>query len=637
VAVGFVVFASFLVFFLIGSRVVPDFPAVSILALSVVEMAFAHDVESGLRFAGMFALNLSLVYALHFLFWPTRPRIRMKTQIEIITKNLLNYETAIKNDYQNPEHGMLATQELSDQVRKSIGDFRRLWQLFGLNRKENNITELRYLEIYTGLEKVYEYLVLTWQFRVSVWKSKIFENKITRNQELNDIISYLIRRHNPSLIKPSEKKLLEKQKQIQKTIDDILDQIKNEYSKETHVEWIAVINALKSLEALLLELGNQDEIREVEISEFSAIGKIKSFFKNTKEAFKNLKPSHPAFRLGLRSMLIIGGTMAWSVFLEPDYGYWLVLFAVLLIRPNLGISIKVGKERIIGTIAGSLLAMGFVWALPAGSIMYIAILLLSAFLMIWFININRMIPMVTFMTMMIIGIFYILYPDDANLVWLRILYTAAIVLMVIVASFLIWPDKARNRFATALADALILEKNFFSKTINAIYYPAKNLITIAEKQEIRNQIQKLNDTIEATRNEVLQERVIAHGLNIRSYIMRMLNTLQTIDSITKGCDFDNKHELLITELQKFDSAIKQAFDALISALQNKTDVQDFPELREAFERLRTTFREIKYGQGPSTENIAQFWKNSALIWVLKPLIHELEGVRDEINLKMEEI
>lgn len=637
VSLAYVSVAAFVVFFLIGNRVVPDFPVVSILALSVVEMAFAHDVKSGLLFAGMFVLNLTLVYTLHFIIWPTRPRNRIKKQIEITTKHLLDYHTAVKLDYPDAETGMLNTHDMSDRVRQSIGDFRRLWQLFRLETKNQSITEARYLNINTGLERIFEYLILLWQFRVSVWESDIFREKILHSNRLDHIIGYLFHRHSPTLIRPSQVKLQKMQEEINSTFREYQDQIKAQYSPENHAEWVSVINALKALETLVTDLGTPAGDNLIEPQGFSVSGKFKSFFKKLSAALPNLHPGNLAFRLAVRSMLIIGGTMAWSVFWQPDYGYWLVLFAVLLIRPNLGISIKVGKERVTGTVAGSILALGFIAITPAGSFVYLAFLLLNAFLMLWFININRMVPMVTFMTILIVGVFYLLYPDDGNLVWLRISYTAAIVLLVIVASFLIWPEKARKQFAQSLAGALELEKQFFAKTIDAVVDSNAPKVSAAEKQEIRNQIQRLNDTIQATKNEVLQERVIVHGMNIRSYIMRLMNTLQTLESISRGCSFSTGEKPLTKELQAFNTNVQKAFDALILALKTRNDVEEFPELRPAFEELRMQFRTMKYAQGEVSDNISQLWKNSTLIWIFKPLTLELEGIRKEINLKMKEV
>lgn len=635
-AVSFVVFASFATFFLIGNRVVPDFPAISILALIVVEMAFSHQLESGLRFSGLFLLTTTLVYTLHFILWPTRPRKRLRAQIEIINSNLNQYNKSIHATYPDAESGMKITLEMSDNVRRSIGDFRRLWQLFNVKAGDGKNIESRYLDIYTGLGKIHEYLILMWQFRVSAWDSEVYKKMIIDGEQINQITAYLVERHDPDILKPSDLKLQHIKTQIETIGNDYLEKFKVDYNEENHRSWVAVINTVRALEALIDDLQRMKSDAEFEVVNFNLKVKIQSFFTKLKEAAGKLKFSNPAVRFGVRSAIIIGSTAAYAAFFEPDFGYWMVLFAVLLIRPNVGVSVRAGKDRLLGTIAGSLMAMAFVMIVPVAHVIFFVFLFLSVFLMLWFINLNRMIPMVTALTFMIICLFYLLYPDNPNLVWLRISYTFSIVLLVIFVSFLLWPEKARKKFAGALANAIEVEKGFFEKIMNGVVSDQKSSLSIAEKQKIRDHIQQLNEVIEATKNEVFQEKVIAHGLNIRSYIMRLMNTLQSMDSSSKNCKINSVFSELRPALEQFSIVTTKAFDALITALNERKTVTNFPDLSTAFENLRQHFRQIKYREGEVGDNITQYWENSAFIWNLKPLILEIEGIKKEIELKMAE-
>lgn len=635
-AIAYVFLASFITFFLIGNRTVPDFPAVSVLALSVVEMAFSHTLESGLKFSGLFLLTTALVYILHFVIWPTRPRKRLKVQIDVIIANLVNYNQAIHATYQNEEAGMKNTQERSDNLRRSIGDFRRLWQLFNVKNNHDKSIESRYLDIYTGLGKIHEFLLLMWQFRVSAWESSLYRNLIIDNVALNRIIDYLIHRHSPSIIKPSDVKLNRVKTEIDGIAREFLDKFKTEYTEETHRDWVAVMNAVKALEALTEDLQRMDLNEDFTGADFSLSKKINAISAKLLDAAKKLKTWNPAYRLGIRSAVIIGSTATFVSFFKPDYGYWLILFAVLLIRPNLGISIRAGKERFLGTLAGSLLALAFVSVVPSNHPIYFICLFVSVFLMIWFINLNKMIPMVTALTFMIVCLFYMLYPENSNLVWLRISYTFSIVLLVIFVSFLLWPEKARKKFAGALANAIEVEKAFFESIIRAVLSGRRNVLTLDEKQKIRDHIQQLNEVIEATKSEVLQERVIVHGLNIRSYIMRLLNTLQALDSSSQMCMPDQAFLEMQSDLTHFADEISKAFAVLITALRERKSTEDFPDLNKEFNHLRMHFREIKYREGDRSSNITQYWKNSSFIWNLKPLILELEGIKKEIELKIAE-
>ncbi|MCF8367236.1 MAG: FUSC family protein [Bacteroidales bacterium] len=633
-AILFLIIASFLAFFLIGSRVVPDFPVVVLLAMSVVEMAFSHTVESGAAYGAVFLLTTTLVYLIHFVIWPTRPRKRLRLQIGFMKDSLENYFKSITAGYNSLEEGIGFTHQKSDDIRKGIGDFRRLWHLFGIVIPDGKGVERRFFDIYSGLGKIHEFMLLMWQFRASAWDSALYHKLILEEPRIISIIDELIKLHDPDLISPGDRTFLK----IQREIDNIGKEYLTSYiANEKQIarrEWVAVINTIKALETLVEDL-NRIEITEPHLSStFSVTSKVSSFLTDFRAAFIKLKFSNPAVKLGIRSALIIGSTEAYSIFFEPDYGYWLVLFAVLLIRPNLGISIKAGKQRLLGTVAGALLAMGFVMVFPAGNPVFYTMMLLSVFLMIWFANLDQIVPMVVALTFMIICLFYLINPDESNLVWLRIFYTTAIVLLVIVLSFLLWPEKARKRFAGALAGALILEKDYFMSIIGVLISNHQKALSIGARQQIRNAIQQLNDVIEATKNEVWQQNVIIHGLNIRQYILRLLNTIQVLDSVSGKHNLKIGFEGLNDELKAFADNTSLAFDALIFALENQTNVKNFPALDGDFEQLRNHFREVKYKGKTENESIVQFWNNSTFIWNLKPLILELGGIRYEIELKM---
>lgn len=630
-ALIFVFLASFAVFFLIGNRVVPDFPAVTLLALAVVEMAFSHTLSSGLEFSGLFLITLALVYLLHFVIWPTRPMNRLKSQIEIIRSNLMDYQRHISGFYPDAESGMRITQEQSDKVRKSLGDFRRLWQLFGVHIPGKQSAESHYMVAYQNLRRIHEFLILMWQFRVNAWGSGLYKNKVLRNSGLAEILENLVSLNG---IGPDDEMIQQLLLRIQEISKDFFEDLKQHYKKSEHAGWVASINTIKALEALANDLAANDMEHEPELRRFSVANKFKSFLSDLSKLKNNLNFSNAGLRLGIRSALIITLTLIYSRFYQPEYGYWLVLFAVLLIRPNLGISIKVGKERLLGTIAGSVTAFAFVLFVPEHHPLFFLFMLLSLFLMLWFINQNRMVPMVTALTFLIISLFYYMEPGDSDLVWLRILYTAAVVLLVVILSFVLWPEKARKRFAGTLADALELEKHYFENIFQSMKTGNENPLPAADRQKIRDRIQNLDEVIDATRNEVIQEKLIIHGINIRSFILRLLNTMQSLEVVSRQCLQHSCFKGMEPEFEMFSSGILHAFDSLILAFRQRQDVKNFPDVRAGFEELRIKFREIKYRQDDLSESMIRFWNSSAFIWNLKPLILELEGIKNEINEKM---
>nr|NQU94031.1 FUSC family protein [Bacteroidota bacterium] len=429
-------------------------------------------------------------------------------------------------------------------------------------------------------------------------------------------------------------------KKLQKQLADLdvryLNKYQNGEVEGTREEWIAVFSTVNALRSMLEEVLHLEKVVSLELPSFSIAEKLKSFFQSISGIGSKIGFSSPAFKFGLRSAIIIGMSMAFYRFFEPEYGFWLVLFTVLLIRPNLGISIQAGRDRLIGTIAGSLLAFVFVLLHPAHGILFYAVLVLVLFLMIWFTNLDKIIPTIIAITFLVICMFSIIFPGDNHLAFLRIGYTAAIVLLVVFLTFLFWPERARLRIANVLVDGLNKEKLYFEAIMNTLFGKETLTSNGGFKKDIEQHFEKGNVLIGAAKSEVLQNKILHHGLQIKLLIQRIYNTLQSLDLAGKKCMENDGFMDMKTDLLDFSSKVQLAFDVLSDAIDKRSKPHGFPDLRLDFERLRSSFRKYKKELTPKSEEINILWRNSTFIWNLKPLILELEGIRDEIEMKMSE-
>lgn len=635
-SVVFVIIATFVTFFLIGLRVAPDFPAIVLLAFMVMIMAFSHSVGSGLEFVGLFLLSTFMVFAIHFIILPTKPKVRLKVQLEFIISSLNDYFDAITANYSDLESGITKTQHSSAQALKSINEFKRLWQLLDMRAQEQVSQQTRFLEISKGLEDLFEYMLLIWQFRARAWESEKFQAYILHHPDIKNIINTLLNYYHPDLVKASDNAKSRIQNSLQKLNNQYLADYKGEKEAAQREEWVAIFNALHSLLALSENINSTVIDNTDKATEISILARLVNFFKGVKGSFGKLNFSNPAFRFGLRSAIIVGTVMAYYKFFNPDYGFWLVLFSVLLIRPNLGVSIKAGRDRLIGTLAGCVAGFVFVTFVPAGSIAFYSIILLSVFFMIWFTNLDKLILMITALTFLIISLFSIIYPSDSGIAWLRLGYTAAIVIFVIFISFLLWPDKARKKFANALADTLDSEKLYFLSIINSLVKNDSFAKVEKQKKQLTLQLIKLDEIIDATKNEIIQAKVIHHGLIVNRFILRLHNTLHAMDFSAVNCDSELGFPELENELKSFADNCEVAFNSLIDAFRTRERATGFPNLRDGFLKVRNCFRAIRGKPDPEKNEITQLWNISTFIWNLKPLILELEEIKAEIDLKMDE-
>jgi len=636
-SVIFITVASFLAFFLIGLRMVPDFPTIVILSVIVVEMAFSKTLESGIKFSGIYLLTTALVFVMHFVILPTRPYKRMKIQLQIISQNLEIYYRAIISDGTNLDEGILKVHENDKKFRASMSDFKRLWVLFRVQITSDDSLEASLIKKFTGYEKTFEYATILWQFRARSWNSALYRKIILDEKILTTTFEKLrlfLENENPERYFTDLQHL---RTRIKAKADEFLMTTRDGKTVGSSDEIFSILSTFSALETLLNEVGQFSTVADsANQTDFAAISKIRGFFNNLRKLPSKVKFSSPAFRFGLRSAIIIGLTMIFYTFYEPNHGYWLVLFAVLLIRPNLGISIKAGRDRLIGTIAGSLAAFGLVYFFPVGSVIFYFLMFVSTFFMVWFLNLDKFIYMVFSLTFLIVCLFMLIFPAEEGIVFLRIGYTAAIVLLIIFLSFLFWPEKARLKFADAIADGLLLQKAYFEEIMLMISGDLSRNSIPKTKKEIELHIIKTQEFYEGAKNEVWQAKTLNHGFKIKMYIQRLLNTLHAME--LAAVNFESKVDFkgFNNEVVTLSVNIYKAFDLLSEAIRHRTLPIGFPELSASFDQLCHDFGKDFIRTDFDNEAFKNIWNHSVFLWNLKPLILELEGIRDEIVLKMNE-
>lgn len=271
-------------------------------------MAFSRTIESGLRYAGLFLLITFLVYILHFVIFPTRPRKRLELQIGFIIKNLENYYGQITAHHSDIEKGIAATQRTGASVRRSISDFNRLWQLFRVSAPGEETAEGRLMRISLGLQKLYDYLVMLWQFRAHVWDSDIYRKRILDAGLFREILQSVLTYLHPDTRILGNHHLRKLQNRLQEYKAQCFEAYQQSERSGDREEWVAVFNTLNTLNAILEDMLTLRPSSMTEMPEFTIKAKAGVFFTKLRKTGHKFRLSNPAFRFGLRSAIIIGFT-----------------------------------------------------------------------------------------------------------------------------------------------------------------------------------------------------------------------------------------------------------------------------------------------------------------------------------------
>ncbi len=619
---------SFISFFLSGQKIVPDFNAIAILSMGLITLVFSDNLTSGLIFGGVFLSSTVIVFTFHFLIFPTHPKKRMITQTGIIISRFDNYFDSIIKNYNTLEDGIRITQEKNTAVKQSVSDLKRLWNIFNVNIGKHKSFETNLHYLITVLEKYHEFLILLWQFRAITWDSALYSDFLSEQKDLkyafNKILFDIISENSDEEITLSFYKLRNKVEMLDKEYIKKLEKtnIKNHLKDKA-----AVINTIHMLHSLL----NEKEITRKSTSSDEQSTSLKkdrdNIFQNIKNTVNQISFKTTSFKYGLRAAIIIGLCMIFYKYFRVDYGYWIVIFAIFLIKPSLGISVKSGSDRILGTIVGCLLALGFINLINTGSPVFYSALFLSIFLMIYFANLGKIVPMIISVSFMIICIFTLKHPGNDNIALLRILYTAGVVLVVIFISFFLWPDKAMKKVGKVLYSALDAEKNYFTYILDTMQISEVPPQIAEIKNIVEEKISYSEKILEISRSEFFSLKNVSLGFRILVYIKRLLNTLVSFEASVKNIHDKKTLNFIKPEIISVCNSINDFFDIVANSIRTRNLPETWPDTDKYFDELKVKFRTIKT-EGNEKSELIMFREISTFLWNLWPINIDLKGIKN---------
>jgi uncharacterized membrane protein YccC len=157
-------------------------------------------------------------------------------------------------------------------------------------------------------------------------------------------------------------------------------------------------------------------------------------------------------RYTARIVVITVAAVCAMKYFHLKHGYWLPMTALIVLQPDFGSTRKRAFERLIGTLAGSVLASFVLWlGLPFPVLM--AATAITAFCFGYYLRRNYKIAVI-FITLFVVVLTESLGPATLALTFERVGDTFAGGILALVAAIVFWPVWERERFRPILADAL---------------------------------------------------------------------------------------------------------------------------------------------------------------------------------------
>ena len=237
----------------------------------------------------------------------------------------------------------------------------------------------------------------------------------------------------------------------------------------------------------------------------------------------------------------------------PD-GYWGAISAIIVLQSNFGATISASRDRIFGTLIGTVLGFSFtlVGALPWNYILAV----LAAVIVCGLLGLrgSSRLAGVTITIVMLVqtGSHWTLALDRVMEVFLGILVAVAI-------STLVFPDRARLRLRDGLAKEFLVLGTFFEAILEGFRgSPAENLPALRE--DVLAVLRSNNQLLEAARNEPSGGPGWREGLGMLSQFGRSLfDALIALEFAVKDSHEDRYAQQLEPALGRLAIDIRTGF------------------------------------------------------------------------------
>jgi uncharacterized membrane protein YccC len=210
---------------------------------------------------------------------------------------------------------------------------------------------------------------------------------------------------------------------------------------------------------------------------------------------KEMRADSPPFRHAVRAAVAITVAVIASRFLGLRHAMWLPVSVIVIMRPSVGGTLRLGWRRLWGTVLGASLGVGILILDPGVKILAVLIAL-SFFLVILLrvYNYTAFSCALTTGVILLLGIFFV---DGWQFGVERVLDTVLGVAIGIAASFGVWPNMARKNLRQKMADLIHAQSVHFEK-LSESYLSGG----ISESELVETRIaasQKLDECAEAFR------------------------------------------------------------------------------------------------------------------------------------------
>ncbi len=606
-----------------------------VLLLGVVALGNPGGWSEAFIRAGAVVLGGVLAFVSHYMLLPIRPRRMLRTALDLALEHLGRVFDLIGQGYESGQCNRDDLEEAKERALTSLHRFRRLPQFLELTPQKGKHPQNLILSLGLDLVRVYENLLALWQLRTSAQDSRLFARALPELDKLTkqarELFGHLTQGVKRRELQAEGAPLLQ---EIQDNLAAMLARRRQEGETAPAKDRMLVFNSLYALESLARDLGRAREQRRLAQLLYPRDKKPEPEAASlTEKLAGEFHWDSPHLRRALQGAAAAGAAMFLAKFFGMHYGYWVVIFALLVLKPDQGSSLKMGKKRLLGSLLGAAGAIAFLLLLAGSEVLYAAVTGAGLFGTLYLMNFSRPLlsGIITTFTMVL------LLSAFSHLGWeLGLLRTGETVLAVAIglaAALFLWPNRAGARLRGELARVLDDGSRFFTGIFQGFMAGGLDTARLgSERQGLQQNLAQARETLEASRAEpggnpelarCFQELSLAEG--------RIFDLLLTLEAAASQSSPRGRQQAIKGELRAFAGQVEDSLGSLAQALTEQAAAPELPDLLESFRVIRGRLAVLKQEDADLQPPLDDLLNLSAFLWGVRSLALELDIAREAVD------
>ncbi|HKK32017.1 MAG TPA: FUSC family protein [Desulfomicrobiaceae bacterium] len=341
---------------------------------------------------------------------------------------------------------------------------------------------------------------------------------------------------------------------------------------------------------------------------------------------RELTTASPAFRHALRAGLATSAAFIAARMLGLSHEMWVIVSVVVIMRPSLGGTLRFGRDRVLGTIAGALVAIAVVLLTKASGVWFVLLLVVSFFTTL-FLHVVHYLGFVTFLSFTVVLGLGIVFPEGWKLGVERIWDTLLGGGIGLGAAFFIWPNRAAKGIDSRVASSLN-DLGALFRILGKSYQAGE-----VRPEEIVAARRKTYDSLNGCR-EIFSEAAAEAGLSragrndlsrLSAVLDKLYDLLMSMDTVVRRVSGEGPPESLGNDLHQLLETVDLEFAWMTDYARGRKEETTRPNgaaaLAEMFDRIRIV-RARGDLEGHSMEHRTNL---SAFLYHVYAVVQELEN------------